>query len=209
MGRQMDLHPAPLENSAHPNGRHAHWIGITNHTTSVSSQCSAALHWRIGAQVRQPAGVIAMLIGLPVENVNLQEMKERSMIRFLGKTVVVGILSIPAAQATLNLSECASVESSLNKDLPKRADKLTTTVGALCVHGDERPVLLYRMKLDISKSELPADSMNTIAQSQIRGWCTSPSQIRLFKDLDIQYVYFDRTGAYVGEIFLSFKNCPR
>jgi hypothetical protein len=131
------------------------------------------------------------------------------MIRFLAVTVFASLLATSAVHATVSFADCSAVASEMNKNFPQRVDKLTSINGTTCLSGSERPVLQYNMGLDMSKAEVPPNAIDSLKARILQGWCTDPNQSKLLKDVDIKYAYYDRSGAYVGEVMFGIENCPR
>jgi hypothetical protein len=129
------------------------------------------------------------------------------MIKVLGFSVLVGLLASTAH--AVSLADCGEYSSELNKSFPHRVDKLTTVGGTTCVPGKKRPVLMYRMLMDIEKAEANVQALESMRQSQLRTWCSEPNQLELFKLVDIKYSYIDRSGRFIGEINHAIESCPR
>lgn len=130
------------------------------------------------------------------------------MFRYFSLAAIAGLLAPSIAHAAISLSECSAITAEINKNLPQRVDKLTTARATICAPGAKRPVLVYMMQIDASKSDAPSDLMRTFNETQLRGWCSTPSQNALMKMVNIKYIYFDRSNSFVGETILSIENCP-
>lgn len=129
------------------------------------------------------------------------------MSQLLGIAVLAGLLASSAHAVTM--AECDAFASELNKSFPSRVDKITRVNGTACVPGSKRPVLVYRMSLDIKKSEANQSAMRNMKEVQLQNWCSEPGQLKLFNLVDIKYTYFDSSGTYVGEISHAIESCPR
>jgi hypothetical protein len=131
------------------------------------------------------------------------------MIRHLGIAAYTSLLVTSAAHAAVSFSECSSFSSILNRDYPQRVDKITSVRGTACIAGPKRPALVYMMKIDVQKIQMPADWPSSAIPTQLSFWCTSPEQLKLLKMVDIKYQYSDLNGVYAGETHLTIENCPR
>jgi hypothetical protein len=127
--------------------------------------------------------------------------------KIVGITFIWWLLASHAHAITL--AQCGDFASALNKNYPSRADNESTVLGAVCVPGSKRPSLIYRIRLDAKKSDITQTQIESTRQTQLQTWCTDPSQLKLFKLVDIGYMYTDSTGAFVGEISHAIENCPR
>jgi hypothetical protein len=122
----------------------------------------------------------------------------------------IGILAtLPLAHSASVLSQCATLTSEMNQTYPQRVDKVTTILGALCAPGATRPVLIYRMKLDVAKAEIPSGGLESQRSSQLAGWCSDPRTRPILNVVDVKYSYSDRSGVYVGELAHKVEDCPR
>ncbi len=119
----------------------------------------------------------------------------------------LSLLAMTNAHA-ISTAECSSLTSELNKNYPSRINNFMTITGTFCLPGSPKPTLAYRGKFDQRKSELPPNPMASIdTDTQLKGWCTDPEQLNVFKLLNIKYIYYDREGAYVGEVLHKIESC--
>ncbi|MFC7411636.1 hypothetical protein [Hydrogenophaga atypica] len=129
------------------------------------------------------------------------------MTRLLAFSVFAGLLASSAH--AVSFSDCIEYSSEINKFFPQRIDKLTTVTGTTCVPGRKKPSLMYRMRMDIKKSEADLSKKQELIDTQLKSWCSDPRQIELFKRLDIKYAYVDSSGDFIFETHLAIESCPR
>lgn len=110
----------------------------------------------------------------------------------------------PAYGATFN--ECTKLSASLNKDLPKEVDSITTALSTKC-EGSDPVYLVYSMQVAAAVSKLSATQLQTLREDQIDFWCSSKSQYRLLKLVGIKYKYFNSVERYLGQTSFTANNC--
>lgn len=117
------------------------------------------------------------------------------------------LIAMNSAHA-VSTAECSTFASEINKNFPARINSFITVTGTFCLPGNPKPTLAYRGEFDQRKSELLPNPMASIDKAnQLNGWCTDPEQLPIFKMLDIKYIYYDRDGAYVGEVLHKIESC--
>jgi len=106
------------------------------------------------------------------------------------------------------MSMCNKSANAINQSTPKQIDQITVLQNVLCAPSTGKPTLTYQYALDVSPGTLSQEDINALRTRQLNSWCTNPDMKFTFKLVDVTYVYNDSTGRYIGEINLSFTECP-
>jgi hypothetical protein len=123
-------------------------------------------------------------------------------------SIIFTVLSVASTNALADLlSECNQVVNSINKSAPQVLDKVTTLMNAVCVKEGNTVTLIYRNKLDVPSGAVDQARINTLKPNMVNAWCTDPTQRGMLNALNIQYLYSDATGKFVGKIDIAAREC--
>lgn len=129
------------------------------------------------------------------------------MVKFFVIILLLSLSCVASFAKNATMSECISFATELNKSLPQMADNVTKVEGAACLPAGKRVILLYRMRLIVSKQDMSNYSTVKLKKMLIQTWCTSPNQRELLEALDIRYNYLDERGAFVDDIDIKVLDC--
>lgn len=133
--------------------------------------------------------------------------QEKIMVKFFAIILLLSLVCFTALAKNATMAECISLTTEVNKSLPQMADKVTMLEGAACLPSGKRVILLYRMRLVVSKKDLPNYSTTKLKNMLIQTWCTSPDQREILEVLDIRYNYLDKLGSFIEEIDVKILDC--
>ena len=109
--------------------------------------------------------------------------------------------------APATLAECTAYASRLNANFPQRIDNVTIVKGTVCLPIGKEVVLQYIMQIDVDNSAAKQADLDKLVPRMTKTWCTDPTQKELLKAVTIGYKYSDKSGVFVGNIFIRLKDC--
>ena len=118
--------------------------------------------------------------------------------------------SSAAFAANSSLEQCNKLASAMNKQFPMAIDKITIIENTLCIPSNGAVALRYHYTIKVpSNSVTQSDLTLKLREQQLAGWCTSPDQRYLINLFNIEYLYKDQTGAYIGILRYDKSMCKK
>jgi hypothetical protein len=137
----------------------------------------------------------------------------RKNTRALATFVLRILLGFAAVYSTAHATTRATYETCMeasrknNSILPSRMDSYTTVIGTTCRREGRRIVFVYDNRLDLKKSDLPAD-FEKLQTADIKSMvCSNPALKPLIQFVDMRYDYYDANLIFVGTAIVRVEDC--
>jgi hypothetical protein len=106
------------------------------------------------------------------------------------------------------LSTCNSMASDLNKQLPMQVDNITTWKATICMQAADVVTLRYMYTINVASNKVTQkDLTDNVRQAQLNQWCSSPDLRKILNLVNIEAVYNDQLGIYIGKLVHSKSMC--
>lgn len=111
---------------------------------------------------------------------------------------------------------CLEMAKKINTLVPLQIDKETTWRGSECKKGNPNVMqYYYYLSMEIPPENVPkideifkAFKDDGITYS-LKSWCTNPEMLSLLSLYDVEYVYRDIKGRYIGTYGIKEKDCKK
>lgn len=125
-----------------------------------------------------------------------------------GLVVITAIfLLVNTSWAQLDIEQCWSLVSRDADHYPIKVSKEITVVGTRCGMKKDGPAYIFQHRIDLHKSSITEQIIRQTESRSSRIICSDPSLVKLLRQIDMGYVFYDIKSVYIGEFMLQINDC--
>ena len=114
---------------------------------------------------------------------------------------------IAVSQKRFTLKACQNRASIDSEHYPKKISQDTTITGVSCRQANDRVIFVYLNKLDTLRSMVSKEEIEDQGVTMKNKLCSDPILLNMLKVIDLEYVYYDSEGSFIGRLTNRIEDC--